>query len=131
MTRQFDDVYVISGPAFLPNSTSEDQKKFFLKYPCRRRLWWGKGHRYLWLILIYEVIGENNVAVPTHMFKVILVTPKEKSDKTTKPTHLLGAFLVPNERIPDNKVLTDFEVPLDYLEKHTGMIINDQIYFLF
>ena len=59
---------------------------------------------------------------------MILVVPKEKktksenSTKEAKPkTHLLGAFLVPNERIPENKVLTDFEVPLEYIEKHTGM----------
>lgn len=73
--------------------------------------------------------------MPSHIFKVILVIPKEKkktkegeNDKTKPKTHLLGAFLVPNEKIPENKVLTDFEVPLDYLEKLTGMIF---IYFLF
>jgi len=32
MTKQFDDVYVISGPAFVPNVTSEDQKKKYIKY---------------------------------------------------------------------------------------------------
>jgi len=77
------------------------------------------------------VLGENNVAVPTHIFKVILVIPKEKEkkkkeeinneSKTKTTTHLLGAFLVPNEKIPEDKVLTDFEVPLEQLEKHTGL----------
>ena len=69
------------------------------------------------------------MAVPTHIFKVILVVPKEKAKKRDESTpeakaktHLIGAFLVPNERIGEGKQLTDFEVPLEYLERHTGMM---------
>lgn len=36
MTRQFDDVYVVSGPAFVPVTNPEDQKKKFVKYPKRK-----------------------------------------------------------------------------------------------
>ena len=82
------------------------------------------------------------MAVPTHIFKVILVVPKEKAKKkrdestpeAKATTHLIGAFLVPNERIGEGKVLTDFEVPLEYLERHTGMmtfIISIILYFVF
>ncbi|TPX57327.1 hypothetical protein PhCBS80983_g03894 [Powellomyces hirtus] len=50
LTKEFDDVYVITGPLYLPKL--EDDGKFYVKY---------------------EVIGDPpNVAVPTHFYKVIL-----------------------------------------------------------
>ncbi len=60
-----------------------------------------------------QVIGENNVAVPTHLFKIILA-----EDRAASPP-LLGAFVVPNEPIKDVS-LTQFQVSLEEVEKHTG-----------
>ncbi len=36
MTKQFNDVFVITGPAFLPSEADVDDKKVkrFVKYPC-------------------------------------------------------------------------------------------------
>ncbi len=65
------------------------------------------------VLLVLQVIGENNVAVPTHLFKIILA-----EDRPDSPP-LLGAFVVPNEPIKDVS-LTQFQVSLEEVEKHTG-----------
>lgn len=64
-------------------------------------------------MLIDQVIGENNVAVPSHLFKVILV------ENYGNPV-AVGAFVVPNAPIADNRVLTDFQVSLSQIENLTG-----------
>ncbi|KAJ3186619.1 nuclease [Gaertneriomyces sp. JEL0708] len=71
LTKHFDDVYVITGPLYLPKQ--EPDGKFYVKY---------------------EVIGDPpNTAVPTHFYKVILgVKGKE---------HALQAFVLPNAAIND------------------------------
>ncbi len=70
-----------------------------------------------------QVIGANNVAVPTHLFKVILATDHDSPD-TTPP--LLGAFIVPNEPIQDVS-LTEFQVRLEEVEKHIGTKFHSQL----
>ncbi len=74
----------------------------------------------------YDVIGENHVAVPTHLFKVILVVPRketlpDKDKHNADQPHFMAAFLVPNTKIGSDKHLLDFVVPLDQLEKYTGI----------
>ena len=67
----------------------------------------------------YEVIGNPpNVAVPTHFYKVIYA-----EDGTESPTSkvALGAFVLPNARIPNEKSLSDFEVPLEAVERASGL----------
>lgn len=64
---------------------------------------------------LLQVIGENNVAVPTHLYKVILA---EAQDKPL----LFGAFVVPNEPIGYDCELRDFQVPLEKLEKDSGLV---------
>jgi endonuclease G len=83
LTRQFDDVYVVSGPLFLPKFDAAEGKHF----------------------VKYEVLGDPpNTAVPTHFFKVILAV---KGDMNA-----LGGFVVPNEVIVDEP-LTGFVVPIE------------------
>ncbi|XP_067649787.1 nuclease EXOG, mitochondrial-like [Haliotis asinina] len=91
LTKKFKDVRILSGPVMLPES-EEDGK----------------------LYVNYEVIGKNQVAVPTHLFKVIVA---ENDDSDMK---YVGAFIVPNEPISSHK-LRDFEVSVDYLESKTGV----------
>ncbi|XP_046543209.1 nuclease EXOG, mitochondrial-like isoform X2 [Haliotis rubra] len=91
LTKKFKDVRILSGPVMLPES-EEDGK----------------------LYVNYEVIGKNQVAVPTHLFKVI-VAENDDSDKK-----YVGAFVVPNKPISSHK-LQDFEVSVDYLERKTGV----------
>ena len=59
------------------------------------------------------MIGDNNVAVPTHLFKVILTVDNHNVVS-------LGAFEVPNEPVSFEKKLSDFQVPLMKLVRDTG-----------
>ncbi|KAJ2140943.1 nuclease [Coemansia sp. RSA 678] len=68
----------------------------------------------------YEVIGNPpNVAVPTHFFKVVLV--KQGSDFS------LGAFALPNKAIDNSAPLTDFDVPVETVEKAAGLVFFDKL----
>ncbi|XP_071102162.1 nuclease EXOG, mitochondrial-like [Haliotis cracherodii] len=92
LTKKFKDVRVISGPVTLPE-VEEDGK----------------------LYVTYEVIGKSQVAVPTHLFKVIVAENDNDSHKK-----YVGAFIVPNKPISSHK-LQDFEVSVDDLERKTGV----------
>ena len=58
------------------------------------------------------MIGDNKVAVPTHLFKVVLA---EK--RGVEPS--LAVFIIPNENIRDTP-LVSFSVSLEQLEDFTG-----------
>lgn len=90
LTKRYSNVYIVSGPLYLPKE--QDGKK----------------------IVTYEVIGANDVAVPTHLYKVILA---EDNDKEA----VLGAFVVPNKPINFEYKLQDFQVSLGDLEKYSGL----------
>jgi hypothetical protein len=68
-----------------------------------------------------QVIGENNIAVPTHLFKIILAT------ESTTNAACMAAFEVPNEPITYENNLTDFQVPLQKLEKDSGFSFFEKI----
>eukprot|EP00297_Palpitomonas_bilix_P012274 CAMPEP_0113879952 /NCGR_PEP_ID=MMETSP0780_2-20120614/7515_1 /TAXON_ID=652834 /ORGANISM="Palpitomonas bilix" /LENGTH=311 /DNA_ID=CAMNT_0000866573 /DNA_START=23 /DNA_END=958 /DNA_ORIENTATION=- /assembly_acc=CAM_ASM_000599 len=92
LTRDFSDVWVISGPLYLPKRESDGK-------------WWVK----------YQVIGEPpNVAVPTHFFKVILTKHKNNY-------FAIGAFVLPNAVIDDKAQLENFRVPVEFVEKSSGL----------
>lgn len=91
LVERYDDVYVYSGPLYLPY-TDEDTKKKYVKY---------------------EVIGGNNVAVPTHLFKIVVAVKNNAVD--------LGAFIVPNKKITYENKLTDFQVEVAEIEKAAGV----------
>jgi hypothetical protein len=97
LTREWDDVWVITGPAFLPKK---------------------EGNKW---IVRYEVLGdaEPNVSVPTHFWKVILAQKGNNS--------VLASFLLPNERIDDATPLASFLVPLSRIEKATGLIFFENL----
>lgn len=92
LAKKYSNVYVISGPIMVPE-TQEDGKKF----------------------VKYQVIGNNEVAVPTHLFKVIIV-----EDKHGTPT-AIGSFVVPNEPIGYEHHLKEYEVELSALEHTLGV----------
>ncbi|CAG8798996.1 19555_t:CDS:1, partial [Racocetra fulgida] len=58
-----------------------------------------------------------NVAVPTHFFKIILAVKENDSGKL----HALGCFLIPNQPIPHDDPLETYMVPLNALERTTGL----------
>ncbi|KAL1999460.1 hypothetical protein VTN02DRAFT_4495 [Thermoascus thermophilus] len=99
LTKKYPSVRIVTGPLYLPHRDPADGK---------------------WRVS-YEVIGNPpSVAVPTHFYKVIYAEdgsgPGSGSGKVA-----LGAFVLPNARIPNEKPLADFEVPLEAVERASGL----------
>lgn len=95
LTNDYPSVRIVTGPLYLPRKDPNDGK---------------------WRVS-YEVIGSPpNVAVPTHFFKVIFA-----EDGKTGGNVSLGAFVLPNARIANDKPLTDFEVPVEAIERASGL----------
>lgn len=94
LTSFYPSVRIVTGPLYLPKREAD-----------------GK-----WRVS-YEVVGHPpNVAVPTHFYKVIFA-----EDGKTGGAVSLGAFVLPNDRIPNDKPLQDFEVPIEAVERASGL----------
>lgn len=52
-----------------------------------------------------QVIGKNEVAVPTHLFKIIMVS----SESAEKPI-ALASFILPNKKLGYEHKLKDYKV---------------------
>lgn len=98
LTKKFHDVRIMTGPLYLPKRDETDGK----------------------FKVTYEVIGNPpNVAVPTHFFKLIVA---ENPINESNTNHLsVAAFVMPNQPIFNDTKLTDFEVPINALERSTGL----------
>lgn len=68
----------------------------------------------------YEVIGQNNVAVPTHFFKVVAI-------ETNAGEIEILSFVLPNQPMKDNIPLKSFLTPLDAIERASGLLLLDKI----
>ncbi|KAJ1332235.1 hypothetical protein BSLG_008895 [Batrachochytrium salamandrivorans] len=91
LTDTFDNVFVTTGPLFLP--TKDENGQYWVKY---------------------QVLGTPpNTAVPTHFFKVIVATRKDQT--------YAQAFVVPNSAIEGTPPLTDYIVPVDAVEHMSGL----------
>jgi endonuclease G len=94
LTGRYPSVRIVTGPLYLPKREAD-----------------GK-----WRVN-YEVIGSPpNVAVPTHFFKVIFAEEAVVGGKVA-----IGAFVLPNDRIANTKPLQEFEVPLEIVERASGL----------
>ncbi|KAF2026967.1 hypothetical protein EK21DRAFT_73074 [Setomelanomma holmii] len=94
LTHSYPSVRIVTGPLYLPKRDAD-----------------GK-----WRVS-YEVIGSPpNVAVPTHFYKVIFA-----EDGTVGGKVALGAFVLPNAVIANSKPLMDFEVPIEAVERASGL----------
>ncbi|XP_017772239.1 PREDICTED: endonuclease G, mitochondrial [Nicrophorus vespilloides] len=97
LTNTYPNVYCCTGPLYLPKKE-------------------GDGKKYV----RYEVIGEKNVAVPTHFFKVLVM---ETSDG-----HLeMESFVMPNQVIDNEVPLTSFQVPPESIERAAGLLFFDNV----
>ncbi|OTB08006.1 hypothetical protein M426DRAFT_52679 [Hypoxylon sp. CI-4A] len=95
LTARYPSVRVVTGPLYLPKRDPADNK---------------------WYVR-YEVIGNPpNVAVPTHFYKVIFA-----EDGKVGGSVAIGAFVLPNAQIPNEKPITDFEVPVEAVERASGL----------
>jgi len=102
LTKQYPSVRVVTGPLYLPK-----------QYPD------GK-----WRVS-YEVIGNPpNIAVPTHFYKVIY---GEEAFNSPTGRVALAAFVLPNTEIPNSKSLKEFEVPLEAVERASGLTFADKL----
>lgn len=97
LTKSFANVYVCSGPLFLPQRYDD-----------------GK------LYVHYQVLGQNHVAVPTHFYKVVV------SESLSGEVDL-ECFLLPNAVIPDSTPLSAFYVPLEVIQRASGLLIYDKL----
>ena len=101
LTQSYPSVRIVSGPLYLPKRDPSDGK---------------------WRVS-YEVIGNPpNVSVPTHFFKVIFA-----EDGMTGGDVALAAFVLPNADIANDKPLTDFEVPIEAVERASGLEFAQQL----
>ncbi|TPX61749.1 hypothetical protein SpCBS45565_g07201 [Spizellomyces sp. 'palustris'] len=64
--------------------------------------------------ICYPVLGDSQIAIPSHLFKAILATD------TSTHTHHFAAFVIPNRPIPEGTPLTAFQVGKHDLEKMAG-----------
>lgn len=132
LVKQYQDVWITSGPLWLPieepskeeeNTTPSDRvadkpsgdadnantvtkktRKVRPPRPAARQI-------------SYPVIGPNQVSVPTHLYKVVVV-----SDPSLVGPQL-AAFVVPNKPV-ENVPLTEFQVTLNKLERELGLIFH-------
>ncbi|XP_044280849.1 nuclease EXOG, mitochondrial [Varanus komodoensis] len=100
LTERFEDVWIVSGPLMLPQIDDDGKKR-----------------------VVYQVIGKDDVAVPSHLYKVILA---RQSEASTDPL-ALGAFVVPNIPIGFDHQLLEFQVNIEDLEKMAGLIFFPQV----
>ena len=101
LTNSYPSVRIVTGPLYLPKRDPDDGK---------------------WRVS-YEVIGSPpNVAVPTHFYKVIFA-----EDGHAEGNVSLGAFVLPNAPIANDKPLTDFEVPVEAIERASGLEFAAQL----
>ncbi|OBT68168.1 hypothetical protein VE03_02323 [Pseudogymnoascus sp. 23342-1-I1] len=94
LTTRYPSVRIVTGPLYLPKRDAD-----------------GK-----WRVS-YEVIGNPpNIAVPTHFYKVIFAEDGKVGGQVA-----IGAFVLPNARIPNDKPLSEFEVPVEAVERASGL----------
>ena len=94
LTTFYPSVRIVTGPLYLPKRDVDGTWK-----------------------VSYEVIGHPpNVAVPTHFFKVIFAEDGKIGGNVS-----LGAFVLPNARIANDYPLKDFEVPIEAIERASGL----------
>ncbi|CAB3360683.1 Hypothetical predicted protein [Cloeon dipterum] len=97
LTNFYKNVYVCTGPLYLPKLEAD-----------------GKSY------VKYQVIGKNNVAVPTHFFKVIVMeSDSQKLD--------MEAYVMPNAVISDDTPLNVFQVPPETIERSAGLLFFDKV----
>ena len=100
LTSFYPSVRIVTGPLYLPKREQD-----------------GK-----WRVS-YEVVGHPpNVAVPTHFYKVIFA-----EDGKTGGNVSLGAFVLPNAVIANDKPLEDFVVPIEAIERASGLEFASQL----
>lgn len=95
LTKQYSTVHVFSGPLYL-SSKGRDGKRY----------------------VRYQVIGKNEVAVPTHFFLLLFVQ---------LPTNKLlnKAFIVPNKAIDPKTSFRKYSATIEEVERASGVMFQN------
>lgn len=93
LTKEYKALNVYTGPLFLPQADRTDGKRY----------------------VKYQVIGDNDVAVPTHFFKLIIAEKKEGGTERM-------AYILPNMLIDKRTPLEQFKVAIEKVEKASGLV---------
>lgn len=100
LTNRFDNVRIMTGPLYLPKLGDDGKYR-----------------------VSYEVIGSPpNIAVPTHFFKLVV---GESNDPNVPIS--VGAFVMPNSPIDNTTPLTSFQVPVEALERSSGLELLQKV----
>lgn len=101
LTQSYDNVRILTGPLYLPKKCDDDKFR-----------------------VTYEMVGTPpNVAVPTHFFKLV-VGEKIGNEKIS-----VAAFVLPNDVISNETPLTEFQVPVEALERSSGLDLLHKVPF--
>ena len=111
MRPKCENIYVVTGPLYLPKKTSEkeDVASWHVEYG------------------MLESPTGNLLAIPTHFYKVILAELKNQSPGEQK-RHAVGAFVMPNAQIHPKTPLESFSVPVRQLEQAAGIKFFPQFF---
>ena len=108
LTDRFAHVRIISGPLWLPEPVEDKQQQqqeadngSLSNVPVASEI-------------RYKVIGKTEVAVPTHLYKVVLAESLDNEK-------YVACAVVPNHHIPDNVPLSAFLVPYPLLCHWAGI----------
>lgn len=96
LTNYFENVYVCTGPLYLPKRDKT-----------------GKMH------VTYQVIGPNQIAVPTHFFKVVVCEQGSNLE--------LLSYIIPNQPVDRDISPENFLCSIETIEKAAGIILFDKV----
>ncbi|KAG5484980.1 hypothetical protein LSCM1_07059 [Leishmania martiniquensis] len=117
-------LYVVTGPAFVPRLTRvelrpDGTEAHVSLSPTDTSAAPAKTTALVKLMMTYELTGHpargTPVAVPSHLFKVLL------AEEDGGQSHSAAAFMMPNGPITEQVPLTAYQVPIDQLERITGL----------
>ena len=109
LTKTFSDVHVVSGPLFLPEALPDEARSPLARKDAVRKR------------VTFDVIGDHAVAVPTHLYKVVLAEGGAGGERR------LSAFVLPNGPVPGHPPLDSFVVPLEQVEASAGLVVFPEL----
>ena len=110
------DVYVISGPLFLPKKDGSKS----ISYPVIYTNGSSNGNG-----TDSNASHSQMISVPTHFFKSILVVKKKNTNthNNNNPQYMIANFILPNQNISPKTPLETFSVSLEELQCKSGLLL--------